>query len=93
MTAIQESDIVRLPRGVRLREDKRRGGWVLLAPERVFQLDGIAQAVVGQVDGERSVGTIIDRLCETYQAPRERIAQDVTAMFAGLVEKRVLEVT
>ncbi|MBZ5875732.1 pyrroloquinoline quinone biosynthesis peptide chaperone PqqD [Chromohalobacter israelensis] len=92
MTAIQESDIVRLPRGVRLREDKRRGGWVLLAPERVFQLDGIAQAVVGQVDGERSVGTIIDRLCETYQAPRERIAQDVTTMFAGLVEKRVLEV-
>ena len=92
MSEILECDMVRMPRGVRLREDKRRGGWVLLAPERVFQLDGIAQAVVGQVDGERSVGTIIDQLCETYQAPRERIAQDVTAMFAGLVEKRVLEV-
>ncbi|MCK0713698.1 pyrroloquinoline quinone biosynthesis peptide chaperone PqqD [Chromohalobacter sarecensis] len=92
MTAIQESDIVRLPRGVRLREDKQRGGWVLLAPERVFQLDGIAQTVVSEVDGERSVGTIIDRLCDTYQAPRERIAEDVTTMFAGLIEKRVLEV-
>ncbi|SHK46447.1 pyrroloquinoline quinone biosynthesis peptide chaperone PqqD [Halomonas caseinilytica] len=92
MTEIQESDIVRIPRGVRLREDKQRGGWVLLAPERVFQLDGIAQAVIGHVDGERRVGEIVDRLCEAYQAPRERIAEDVIAMFAGLVEKRVLEV-
>jgi len=29
----------RLPRGVRLREDRVRGRWVLLAPERIFEID------------------------------------------------------
>ena len=31
-----------LPRGVRLTHDEAQGGWVLLAPERVFKADAIA---------------------------------------------------
>ncbi|MAM56079.1 MAG: pyrroloquinoline quinone biosynthesis peptide chaperone PqqD [Salinicola sp.] len=90
---LHESDVVKIPRGVRLREDKARGGWVLLAPERVFQLDPIAQQVLTRVDGERDIAAIVDDLAETFAAPRERILVDVRAMLADLITKNVLEVT
>ena len=32
----------KLPRGVRLTHNEAQGGWVLLAPERVFKADAIA---------------------------------------------------
>ncbi|WP_110707923.1 pyrroloquinoline quinone biosynthesis peptide chaperone PqqD [Salinicola sp. CR57] len=91
--ALAEEAIVRLPRGVRLREDKARGGWVLLAPERVFQLDPIAQQVLMRVDGERDIAAIVDDLAATFDAPRERILGDVRLMLADLITKNVLEVT
>lgn len=87
-----ESDVVRLPRGVRLCEDKARGGWVLLAPERVFQLDPIAQQVLMRVDGERDISAIVDDLARAFDAPRERISVDVRAMLTNLITKNVLEV-
>ena len=36
----------RLPRGVRLVHNEAQGGWVLLAPERVFKADAIATEIV-----------------------------------------------
>jgi pyrroloquinoline quinone biosynthesis protein D len=33
----------RLPRGVRLVHSEAQGGWVLLAPERVFKADDLAK--------------------------------------------------
>ncbi|WFF41670.1 pyrroloquinoline quinone biosynthesis peptide chaperone PqqD [Salinicola endophyticus] len=90
--ALAEEAIVRLPRGVRLREDKARGGWVLLAPERVFQLDPVAREVLARVDGERDIGAIVDDLAVAFAAPRERILGDVRAMLADLILKQVLEV-
>ncbi|KFF47515.1 pyrroloquinoline quinone biosynthesis protein PqqD [Gammaproteobacteria bacterium MFB021] len=90
--ALAEEAIVRLPRGVRLREDKARGGWVLLAPERVFQLDPVAREVLSRVDGERDIGAIVDDLAAAFAAPRERILGDVRAMLADLILKQVLEV-
>jgi hypothetical protein len=36
----------RLPRGVRLVHNEAQGGWVLLAPERVFKADAIAVEIV-----------------------------------------------
>ncbi|OLO08099.1 pyrroloquinoline quinone biosynthesis protein PqqD [Salinicola sp. MH3R3-1] len=92
MPTLHEHDVVKIPRGVRLREDKARGGWVLLAPERVFQLDPIAQQVLTRVDGERDIAAIVDDLAETFAAPRERILVDVRAMLADLITKNVLEV-
>ncbi|WP_240613742.1 pyrroloquinoline quinone biosynthesis peptide chaperone PqqD [Salinicola acroporae] len=90
---LHESDVVKIPRGVRLREDKTRGGWVLLAPERVFQLDPIAQQVLMRVDGERDIAAIVDDLAQAFAAPRERILGDVRRMLADLITKNVLEVT
>ena len=85
------SDRPRLPRGVRLRNDETRGKYVLLAPERTFDLDDNAVAVLKLVDGTRSVADIADELGKTYAADPRAIEADILAMLDGLAEKRVLE--
>lgn len=86
------SDLVpTLLRGVRLKHDKVRERWVLLAPERVIPLDMIGHAILQRTDGVRSFGAIIDDLCETYNAPRDRIVDDCKRFFATLVERRMME--
>lgn len=81
----------RLPRGVRLVHNEAQGGWVLLAPERVFKADAIAAEVVKRCTGESTFAAIVDDLAATFTAPRERIAADVTALLRGLADKRLLE--
>jgi pyrroloquinoline quinone biosynthesis protein D len=66
--------------GVRMREDKVRGGWVVLAPERLFMPDEHAVEVLKLVDGTRTIGGIIDELAARYDAARDLIATDVLAM-------------
>ena len=84
-------DRPRLPRGVRLRHDETRGKHVLLAPERTFDLDDNAVAVLKLVDGNRTVAAIADELGRTYAADPRAIEADILVMLDGLAEKRVLE--
>ena len=81
----------RLPRGVRLTHNEAQGGWVLLAPERVFKADPIAVEIVKRCTGDATFGEIIDDLAKAFNAPRERIHADVTALLRGLADKRLLE--
>ena len=81
----------RLPRGVRLVHNEAQGGWVLLAPERVFRADPVSAEVLKRCTGEATFEAIIDDLATTYSAPRERILVDVTTMLRGLADKRLLE--
>jgi len=81
----------RLPHGVRLAHNEAQGGWVLLAPERVFKADAIAAEVVKRCTGEATFAAIVDDLAKTFAAPRERILADVTALLRGLADKRLLE--
>jgi pyrroloquinoline quinone biosynthesis protein D len=81
----------RLPRGVRLVHNEAQGGWVLLAPERVFKADAVAVEVVKRCTGEATFSVIVDDLATTFSAPRERILADVTALLRGLADKRLLE--
>jgi pyrroloquinoline quinone biosynthesis protein D len=81
----------RLPRGVRLVHNEAQGGWVLLAPERVFKADPIAVEVIKRCTGESDFNAIIDDLVKTFSAPRERILTDVTALLRTLADKRLLE--
>jgi pyrroloquinoline quinone biosynthesis protein D len=81
----------RLPRGVRLVHNEAQGGWVLLAPERVFKADPIAVEIVKRCTGEASFGEIVDDLAKTYSAPRDKILADVSALLRGLADKRLLE--
>ncbi len=84
------TDASRVPRfasGVRLREDAVRGGWVVLAPERLFMPDEHALAVLQLVDGVRSEAVIVDSLAAIYDAPRDLIAGDVAVMLQDLAAK------
>ena len=81
----------RLPRGVRLVHNEAQGGWVLLAPERVFKADPVAVEIVKRCTGEATFQAIVDDLAKTFNAPRERVLADVTAMLRGLADKKLLE--
>lgn len=90
MTRIMPDDVPSLARGVRMHFDRVRQTHVLLAPERAFNLDQHAVAVLGFVDGQRRVSDIVDALSATYVANRSLIEADVLSMLSDLAGKRVL---
>lgn len=81
----------RLPRGVRLVNSEAHGGWVLLAPERLFKADTVAAEILKRCTGDATLGSIVDDLATAYTAPRERILADVSKLLQELVEKKLLE--
>jgi pyrroloquinoline quinone biosynthesis protein D len=81
----------RLPRGVRLTHNEAHGGWVLLAPERIFKADAIAVEILKRCTGEASYAAIVGDLAATFNAPRDVIDRDVTKLLTGLAEKKLLE--
>ena len=80
-----------LPHGVRLVHSEAQGGWVLLAPERVFKADAIAAEIVRRCTGESTLREIVEDLAQAYSAPRERVLADITVMLRTLAEKKLLE--
>lgn len=88
---IQANSIPRLARGVRLREDAARGGWVLLGPERVLQPDPIAVEILKRVDGQRDLEAIVEGLAQDFTADRAQIEKDVRLFLTGLAEKGLLD--
>ena len=81
----------RLPRGVRLTHNAAQGGWVLLAPERVFKADAIAAEVLKRCTGAATLDGIVDDLATAFGAPRARVLADVTALLQGLADKQLVE--
>jgi pyrroloquinoline quinone biosynthesis protein D len=84
----------RLPRGVRLVHNEAQGGWILLAPERVFKADAIAHEILKRCTGEATLDQIVDDLATAFAgAPRERIHDDVVKLIGGLADKKLLELS
>lgn len=83
--------VPRLPRGVRLHHDKVRGGWTILAPERVIETDPVGAEILKRCDGERTLAAIVDDLAAAFDADRAEIERDVRAFLADLAGKRMLE--
>jgi pyrroloquinoline quinone biosynthesis protein D len=75
---------------VRLHFDGTRQAWVLLAPERVIELEGPAADIARLCDGSRTLDQIVDALAVQYTAERAEIAGDVADMLAELAEKRLV---
>ena len=80
-------------RGFRLRHDPVRASWVVLGPERLFQLDDHAAEVLQLVDGRRTTDEIVAALAAKFAAPAEEIGTDVRAMLHDLSQRGVLTVT
>jgi len=89
--AVPDSAHPRLPRGVRLTHNEAQGGWLLLAPERVFKADAISHEILKRCTGEATVAQIVDDLAKTFNAPRERIYADVVKLLTSLADKKLLE--
>lgn len=82
--AFDAKDRPYLPRGVRMHDDDVRGRKVLLAPEKAIELDEIGVAILSRLDGDASFGEIIESLATAYDAPADRIEEDVQTFLAGL---------
>jgi len=78
------------PRHIRLQHHHASGRWVIMAPERIFNLDDIAVAVLRLCDGVRTVEQIALELSVSYSAPKERILADITPMLQDLADKGVV---
>jgi pyrroloquinoline quinone biosynthesis protein D len=87
-TIVSSEIILKLPRHAKLRFDKARNKWIILAPERVFELDEIAYEVISRCDGERTVTDVVNELCLKFdQVEREVIMNDVVGMLQNLADK------
>ena len=88
---VEDSSLPRLPRHVKLRFDKSRDRWIVLAPERVLMPDEIAVEILKRCDGKTSVSAIVEDLAAAYQAPAEEIGADVAEMLQDLADKGFVE--
>lgn len=88
---IGAESIPRLATGVRLREDRIRGGHNLLAPEHVLRVNASTAAVLALCDGRRCLREIVDQLSRDYAADRERIERDTIALIDDLTTRRLVE--
>jgi pyrroloquinoline quinone biosynthesis protein D len=79
-----------LPRGVRLRHDAVRARWVLLAPERIFELDDIGVEILKRCDG-RNLDELLADLAAAFEATPDQIRGDVETFLKGFAEKKVLD--
>lgn len=91
MTVTLQS-VPKLRRGVRRHFDAARNTPVLMAPERVVVLDDIADAIIAQCDGKRSVAEIVSQLAAQYAAPAAEISNDVLILLEDLVETSLVAV-
>jgi pyrroloquinoline quinone biosynthesis protein D len=80
----------RLPRGVRLKRDSVRARWVLLAPERIFEIDGVGVEILKRCDG-RSFDALVADLSTVFNAGEADIKGDVDAFLQDFATKRVLD--
>ncbi|HEX3983139.1 MAG TPA: pyrroloquinoline quinone biosynthesis peptide chaperone PqqD [Acidisoma sp.] len=87
---ITADSVPSFPRGTKYRFDAVRSVWVLLTPERAMIPDENAQAVLGAIDGERSVSAIVAELAARYQAPPEVIMADVLELLGDLAGRGVI---
>ena len=76
----------RLAPGVKLRTDDRRGP-VLLGPERILELDDIAQSIVAQFDGKTRVSEIAAALAKEYDEKADVIRADIDRLLKDLAAK------
>jgi len=81
----------KMPKHIKMRHDPGRGRWIILAPERVFNPDDVAVAVLKRLDGKVTVGEIAGDLAKEYQAPAYVVLKDIIEMLQDLSDKGVVD--
>ena len=91
MTGIADDVVPRFPHGVRFREDKARGTFILVAPERIFNADEVSVEILKRVDGKTSFASILAALSELFTADLSVIRPDVESFLLDLQSKQMVE--
>lgn len=89
-TIITKESVIALPAHIKMRHDKGRGRWLILAPERVFEPDEISVEILRRCDGKTNVETIAGILADEYSAPLPDILADTISMLQELSDKGVV---
>ncbi|MDD9911325.1 MAG: pyrroloquinoline quinone biosynthesis peptide chaperone PqqD [Ahrensia sp.] len=89
--SVTGDSVLRLARGVKMRQDDVRQRTVLLAPERTVALDETGIAILSRLNGEASLDTIAAGLARSYNAPHSVILKDATTFLQDLADRRFLE--
>lgn len=79
-TRIEAGNIPRLKNGFRFQWEPAQDSHVLLYPEGMVQLNSSAAAIIKQIDGERDVAEITERLQREFDVPD--LIADVTEFLA-----------
>jgi pyrroloquinoline quinone biosynthesis protein D len=87
---VRDDAVPALARGVKLRFDKARDAWILLAPEKVLMPDQIAVEILKRCDGKATVTELVDDLAATFSADRDQVAGDVRGFLQDLADKGML---
>ncbi len=90
MSGIANDVIPKLPHGVRFREDKMRGQFILVGPERIFNADQVATEIIKRVDGQTTFGDILRQLTEAFTADEATIRPDVESFLIDLRDKQMV---
>lgn len=90
MTALPDETVPKLPHGVRFREDRTRGGYILVGPERIFNADDVSAEILKRVDGRASLADIVEQLSEIFAADAATIRPDVESFLTDLAAKQML---
>lgn len=72
---------------VKMRFDKARDRWVVMAPERMLVPDEIAVEILQRCDGLLSVDAMADQFAKAYDAPLDEVKADIVAMLQDLADK------
>ena len=88
---IDEASAPRFRPHMKLKFDKKRQRWTILAPERLFLPDEIALEILQRCDGVATIKVIVDELAAKFDAPNEVIMEDVRKMVQDFLNKGVLE--
>ena len=87
---VHDDAVPALARGVKLRFDKARDVWVLLAPEKVLMPDQVAVEILRRCDGKASLAQIVDDLVVAFSADRDQVVADVRSFLQDLADKGLL---
>jgi pyrroloquinoline quinone biosynthesis protein D len=76
--------------GVRLRWDERRQSWLLLGPEKVVMLDGVAAEILQRFDGKTRPSQIAAVLCQSYDESNSTIEFQINHLIDQLAAEGLL---
>jgi len=89
-TIISDLARPRLAKGVRLQADSGTGKSVLLYPEGIVELNETAHEILSLCDG-RTLGKIVCKLAEEYEADSNALAADVRDTLSDLEGRKLIE--